>query len=172
MTFGVAPQWVRARAHVPPDDRRASTSGANATCTPSKGSTELEGAEDTGRVMEPRNTYRCGQQAISQRGTEGKADSVQWPEGSSPRRALASGRATTGVSERGMYAWGELGNVGEPLASLPHSRNGGPGDQTPWRERGASTRARARTRDTTNRQQQARYRGASDKRSATRGADG
>jgi hypothetical protein len=38
-------QWVRARAQVPPDESRASKSVANSTCTPSNGSTELEGAK-------------------------------------------------------------------------------------------------------------------------------
>jgi hypothetical protein len=38
-------QWVRAdTAQVPPDQRLATRSGANSTCTPSNGSTELEGA--------------------------------------------------------------------------------------------------------------------------------
>jgi hypothetical protein len=62
--------------------------------------------EDAGRVREPRKAYRCGQQDSPQGGTEGKADGFQWPEGSSPGRALASGGDTTGVSERGMYSWG------------------------------------------------------------------
>src|SRR5688500_8154143 len=43
-----------------------------------------------------------------------------------------------------MYLQGELGNLGEPSASLLHCRIGGPGDQRPWRNRGASTRSRAR----------------------------
>jgi hypothetical protein len=37
-------QGVRASAQVPPDQRLASESEATATCTPSNGRTELEGA--------------------------------------------------------------------------------------------------------------------------------
>src|SRR5438552_19142350 len=42
-----------------------------------------------------------------------------------------------------MHTQGELGNLGEPRVSLSHSRNGGPGDQKPWRGLGASPRSRA-----------------------------
>src|SRR5712692_12001116 len=40
-----------------------------------------------------------------------------------------------------MSSEGELGNLGEPAVSLSHARIGGPGDQKPWRGRGASTLA-------------------------------
>jgi hypothetical protein len=57
---------------------------------PRKGPYEAGGSEKAGRVMEPRNVYNCGQEDIPQGGTEGKADGVQWPEGSSP---VAAGKA-------------------------------------------------------------------------------
>ncbi len=43
-----------------------------------------------------------------------------------------------------MSSQGELGNLGEPPVSLSHTRNGGPGDQRPWRALGASPWSRAR----------------------------
>ena len=46
--------------------------------------------EEAGRVMEPRNEYSRGHRDNSQGGNEGKADGVQWPEGSSP---VAAGKA-------------------------------------------------------------------------------
>jgi len=60
--------------------------------------------EEAGRVIEPRNAYRCGQEDIPQGGSEGKADGFQWPEGSSSEGVRASVQDTTGVSERGMHA--------------------------------------------------------------------
>jgi hypothetical protein len=53
--------------------------------------------EETGRVMEPRHWYRRGQQESPHGGREGKADGVQWPEGSSRARVMASVQDTTGV---------------------------------------------------------------------------
>jgi hypothetical protein len=75
---------------------------------------------------------------------EGKADGVQWPEGSRPGGDMARLQDPTGGSERGMHAEGELGNWGEPSASLRLSRLGGPGDHRPWRDWAACTRPRAR----------------------------
>src|SRR5918999_1803286 len=43
-----------------------------------------------------------------------------------------------------MQSEGSLGNVGEPPVSLSHGGHGGPGDQKPWRGRGASALPRAR----------------------------
>ena len=105
------------------------------------------GRKEAGRVLAPRHAYRRGPQDISHGGPERNADGVQWPEGSSPGGAMASAQDTTGVSERGMSAEGERGNVGEPPVSWSQSRHGGPGDQQPGRGRGASTRPRARQGD-------------------------
>jgi hypothetical protein len=62
-----------------------------------QGEYDAGGSEDAGRVIEPRNVYRRGQQAISQGSTAGKADGVHAPEGNSPRGVVASVRDTTGV---------------------------------------------------------------------------
>jgi hypothetical protein len=44
MKLVVVPQWVRtAEVHIPPDQSLASRSGVQSTCTPSNGSTKLEG---------------------------------------------------------------------------------------------------------------------------------
>jgi hypothetical protein len=58
---------------------------------------EAGGSEDAGRVIEPRKEYSRGQEDIPQGYLEGKADGFQWPDGSSPRCALASTEDTTGV---------------------------------------------------------------------------
>ena len=70
-----------------------------------------------------------------------------------------------------MAAQGELGNLGEPPGSLSQTRNGGPGDQKPWRGLDASTRPRA-LRGDHERGKHARYRGTSDKRRTPRGSGG
>ena len=57
-------------------------------------------------MREPRKEYSRGQQDNPQGRSEGKADGMPWPEGSSPRRALASVGDPTGVCERGMYPEG------------------------------------------------------------------
>jgi len=105
---------------------------------------EAGGHEKTGRVMEPRKGDRGGRKDISPGSQEGKADGFHWPEGSSPAGVRASVQDTTGVSERGMSAQGELGNLGEPRVSVSHSWSGGPGDQRPWRGLGALASSRAR----------------------------
>src|SRR5437870_4351128 len=105
----------------------------------------------TGQKQPPRAHPAMGVRSWRERGcrprdgapqcvTWWEADGVQALAGSSPRRAVASGGDPTGVEERGMPAEGELGNLGEPSVSLSHARNGGPGDQKPWRDLGASTR--------------------------------
>jgi hypothetical protein len=76
-------------------------------------------SECAGRGMEPRNLY----------GVVYRISSLS--EGKKRRRFVHSGRQqpflalwqvrrdTTGVRDRGMYAQGQLGNLGEPTASLP-----------------------------------------------------
>ena len=64
---------------------------------PRKGPYEAGGSEKAGRVMEPRNVYSRGQQDIPQGCSEGKADGLQAPEGSSPGCGMASAQDTTGV---------------------------------------------------------------------------
>jgi hypothetical protein len=54
-------------------------------------------SEDVGRVIEPRNTYRRGQQETAQSRIEGNADGFQWPAGSSPGRHMARAEDPTGV---------------------------------------------------------------------------
>jgi hypothetical protein len=58
---------------------------------------EAGGSEEVGRVRAPRNVYSRGQEDIPQGGRVGKADGVQWPEGSRPGRDMASAQDTTGV---------------------------------------------------------------------------
>src|SRR6516162_10041286 len=70
-----------------------------------------------------------------------------------------------------MASQGGLGNLGEPPGSLLQTRNGGPGDQKPWRGLDASTRPRA-LRGDPERGKHARYRGTSDKRRTPRGSGG
>ena len=53
-------------------------------------------SEEAGRAIEPRNMESRGQED-SLRGIEAKADGLHAPEGSSPGRARASVRDTTGV---------------------------------------------------------------------------
>ena len=64
---------------------------------PRKGPYEAGGSEKAGRVIEPRNVYSCGQEDIPQGSSEGKADGLQAPEGSSPGCGMASAQDTTGV---------------------------------------------------------------------------
>ncbi len=47
-----------------------------------------------------------------------KADLLGGRKGSSPGRAMASDQDPTGVDARGMHSQGQLGNLGEPAASL------------------------------------------------------
>ena len=58
---------------------------------------EAGGSEEAGRVMEPRNEYSRGQEDIPQGSRGGKADGVQWPDGSSAGCAMASAQDATGV---------------------------------------------------------------------------
>lgn len=59
----------------------------------------------TGRVTEPRNSYRCGQ-TDNRLARVAKADALDSAEGSSRVRVMASARDTTGVVEGGMSLQG------------------------------------------------------------------
>ena len=56
---------------------------------------EAGGSEEAGRVMEPRNMERRGQQE-SRSGSAAKADGLHAPEGSSPGCGMASAQDPTG----------------------------------------------------------------------------
>jgi len=100
-------QWVRTVAGASPTRPTPSQQvGSELHVHASQEEYGAGGSEDAGRVLEPRKGYSGGQQDIPQSRSEGKADGFQWPEGRSPRRDLASGGETTGVSERGMYPEG------------------------------------------------------------------
>ena len=90
-------QWVRTvEVQIPPDQRLASRSGVNSTCIPSNGRTKLEGTRKQAASLSP-EIGRVVVHRILLTVSRGKADGVQWPEGSSPGCAKASVQDTTGV---------------------------------------------------------------------------
>jgi hypothetical protein len=165
------PQWVRASAQVPPDDRLASTSVAHSTCPPSHGSTELEGArrQAAGRRPEMRIVVdsRISLKAV-QRGTptvsSGRKAAVPdalWrvegtPPGSKSGAGIHGGSSGTWESPRSPC---HIPGMGDRATKSPGVLGERRSEHEP-------------ARDTPNGQKQARYRGASDKRSAARGAAG
>jgi len=107
MKVVTATQWVRTVAGArPPRPKPSQQVGSELHVHASQEEYGAGGNEEAGRVREPRKEYRRGPQDIPQGRSEGNADGVQWPEGSSPRRALASVGGTPGVCERGMYPEG------------------------------------------------------------------
>jgi hypothetical protein len=101
------------------------------------------GDEHAGRVIEPRNDYSCGHQDNPQDGQEARADGFQWPEATvSGSRRQESG-TPPGSKSGACRHRGNSGTWESHLSPCVYSRSGGPGDQKPWRGRGASTRPRA-----------------------------
>jgi hypothetical protein len=158
MQWVVVSQWVRVRqAPVPPDESRANRSGATPRASP-HGAVRSR-VERGGRPRE----------GAPQWVASWEADGCQWLAGRSPGCAMARAQDPTGVSERGMSAQGERGNLGEPPVSLSYPRSGGPGDHRPWRDRELPPGYEP-ARETTNAGKHARDREASDTRSAPRRA--
>ena len=152
-----SPVGAHLRGQVLPDSSRARRSGAPPRASPSgavrsrveRGDRPRDGAPPWGAWW--------------------VAAGFPWLEGRRPGCALASAPDTTGVGERGMAAQGNAGPWESHRSPGAHARRGGPGDQKPWRGRGAATGPRAPWGHH-NPEKPARDRDASAKRSAPRGA--
>ena len=132
--------WRKAQVRL----TRASRSVANSV-QPAMGE-ELEGRAGGGVWRPEMRSVVAGD--ISQGGTEGKADGFQWPEGSSPRRALASDGTPPG-SQSG--AGRQRGSAGTWESSLPPCHSPGMGERatkSPGAGRTASAIQRAGNGDT------------------------
>jgi hypothetical protein len=164
------PVGASPRAPVPPDERLASRSGANSTCQPSKGRTKLEGARRQAASLRPALcnvvVNRIAAVVVRSKPTvcrRRKATilGAPWPV---PR--IPPG------SESG--AWLQRGSSGPWEHHLSPCTTPGGGDRVtkgPGMAWGLPP-GHEPAGDTTNAVKQARYRGASDKRSAPRGAGG
>jgi hypothetical protein len=170
MKLVVVTQWVRARAQVPPDQSLASRSEVTSTCTPSNGRTKLDGARMQAACLSPEKCIvvdnRITLKAV-QRGTptvsSGRKAAVlgaggrgrRTPPGSKSGACIHRGSSGTWESHRSPC---HTPGVGDRVTKGPGVVWGFRPDHEP-------------VRDPTNRQKQARYRDASDKRSVPRWAE-
>ena len=121
------PVGESAMAQVPPDERRASRSGANPRAGP-YGRCGAGCREDAGRVIEPRNRYSRGHQDSPPSNCEGKADGFHAPEGSRPGRVTGErsghhrGRRAGQVCRGGVR---ERGRATMRLGKVPDRGAGG-----------------------------------------------
>ena len=160
------PQWVRAKAQVPPDERLASRSEANSTCTPSNGSAELEGTRmqaacgrpEQGRVVDTRISCKAvvrGKPTVS----SGRKAAVLGARRRVPRTPPGSkSGACIGVTRgrgRAICLLANIPGLGARATKGPGAVGGLRPDGEPV---GDTTHARKRPRD----------RGASDKRSVSK----
>ena len=140
MKLGDVTQWVRLKRPIPPDKRLASRSVTTSTCQPSNGRTKLEEVSRQAASLRP-EIGRVVVKRIASAVSRAKPTVCLRRKAAILGAIGASAQDTPGVEERGMSAEGELGNLGEPPGSAHNSRDGGPGDQKPWRDLGASTRS-------------------------------
>ena len=82
---------------VPSAQSLASRAVENLTCKPGNGSTGLRETRAQAASLSLEMCIIVVNRITSQSKQRGKADGVQWPEGSSPRRDKASVQDTTGV---------------------------------------------------------------------------
>jgi hypothetical protein len=162
-------QWVRAKAQVPPDQSLASRSVAHSTCTPSNGSTELEGARMQAAEWSPEKGIVVDKRISLKAVARGK------PTVSSDRQAAvlgARGRVPRTPPGSKSGACMQRGNAGTWESHLPPWHISGLGDRAP---KGPGVVGGLRpdhepVGDTTNIAQQTRYWGASAQRSTPRWA--
>jgi hypothetical protein len=172
MTWVVVTPWVRAKAHVAPDERLARRSVVPSTCQPSHGRPELEGTRlqaagwspDRRRVVDRRRSLTAGWRGQ--------------PTGSSGRKATVPGSprhesGTPAGSKSGACRQrGHAGTWASPRSPGQSCRAGEPADSTTlawsW---GAATGPRAGNGDHARREP-ARSWDARDQRSDPRRAGG
>jgi len=163
-------QWVRMQIPIPPDERLASRSGANSTCQPSNGRTKLEGARRQAASLSPEIcrvvVNRIAAAVWRQKPTvcmrrKATVLCATWrvhrtPPGSESGACLH--RGSSGTWENPLSPCTTPG-LGDRVTKGPGVIWGLRPDHEP-------------DGDTTNGTKQARYRGASDKRSDPRRAGG
>jgi hypothetical protein len=137
-------QWVRAPAHVPPDERLASRAGAHSTGTPRKGRTTLEGARRQAAGWSPAMRSGVDERRALKAGARG-TPTVAPGRKAAGLGARGRGRRTPPGAQSGAgRPKGRSGTWASPRSPGPDGRGGGPADPRPWRGWGASPRPRAR----------------------------